>query len=262
MKLAVEGCVAVVTGASAGIGRATAVSLAKLGANVVVTARRAERLEQLVDDLVVYPGRRLAVPGDIRDAGFTQRLIDRTVTEFGRLDVLVNNAGLGHHSALAEMPLVDVRTILDTNVVGLVAATQTAIAVMKQQGHGQIINISSIAGQRPLAYNGIYCASKTAVNFLSRSWRMELKSYNIKVTLVYPGFTATEFGQAKLGRSGENRFGVSGIPAERVGQAVVKAIQYGRTEVYVTWHGWAFAHLNRLFPRAIDSFLARSVPKS
>ncbi len=213
-------------------------------------------------DLSVYPGRRLAVPGDIRDASFAQLLIDRTVTEFGRLDVLVNNAGLGHHSALAEMPLADVRTILDTNVVGLVAATQTAVAVMKRQGRGQIINISSIVGQRPLMHSGIYCASKTAVNFLSRSWRMELKPYNIKVTLVYPGVTATEFGLAKLGGAGENRFGLSGIPAERVGQAVVKAIQYGRTEVYVTWYDWAVAHLSRLFPRAIDSFLAWSVQKS
>jgi len=251
----IAGLVVVVTGASAGIGRATAVSLAKLGANVVLTGRRTERLTTLIDELVDSPGRRLAVAGDIRDEQFARELIDRTVNEFGRLDVLVNNAGLGHHSSLADMPLSDVRTILDTNVVGLLAATQTAVTQMKAQGSGHIINVSSIVGQRPLPHNGIYTASKTAVNFITRTLRMELRPYKIIVTAVYPGLTATEFGQAKLGRSGRNRWGLSGIPAERVGEAVVKAVRYGRTEVYVTLYDWLITHVCRLFPRLIDWFL-------
>ncbi len=168
--------VVIVTGASAGIGRATAVSLAKSGANVVVTARRADRLDALVKDLAAYPGRFLAVPGNIQEAHFAQELVNRTVDEFGRLDVLVNNAGLGHHSALAEMPLEDVRTIWDTNVVGLLAATQTAVSHMKQQGSGHIINVSSIVGQRPLPHNGIYSASKTAVTTVTQSCRWSVKT--------------------------------------------------------------------------------------
>lgn len=255
----IQGCVVVVTGASAGIGRATAVSLAKLGAYVVITARRAERLEALVEELVAYPGRCLVVPGDIQDEKFAPELIQRTIDAFGRLDVLVNNAGLGHHSALADMPLADVRTILDTNVAGLLALTQVAVAHMKLQGSGQIINVSSIVGQRPFPYNGLYSASKTAVNFITRTLRMELRPYNIIVSLVYPGLTATEFSQARLGQPGGNRLGLKGIPAQRVGDAIVKGIRYGRTEIYITWFDWLFTHLNRLFPRVIDTALGRKI---
>ena len=239
----------VITGASAGIGRATAVLLAQAGAHIVVTARRAERLTELAQ---TAPGRCLALPGDIRDERFARELVGHAVAEWGRIDVLVNNAGLGHNSPLADTPLTDVRTIWDTNVIGLTVTTQMAVEQMKRQGHGQIINVSSIVGQRPLPDNVVYCASKTAVNFLTRGLRLELRPYNITVTLVYPGLTATEFADAKLGRAGVNRFGLRGIPPQRVGKAIVKAIRCGRTEVYVTWYDWLLAHLNRLFPRAID----------
>jgi short-subunit dehydrogenase len=248
----IRNSVVVVTGASAGIGRATAVALVQSGANVVVSARRAERLQQLADDLAEEPGRCLVVAGDVQEETFAQALIARTVAEFGRVDVLINNAGLGHRSPLAEIPLADMQTIWNTNVMGLMAATQAAVAHMKQQGGGQIINVSSIVGQRPLPGSGVYCASKTAVNFLSRTLRTELRPYHITVTLVYPGLTATEFADAKLGQSGRNRFSLKGVPPRRVAQAIVKAIRYGRTEVYVTWYDWLFVHVNRLFPRTID----------
>lgn len=254
----INGSVVIVTGASAGIGRATAVSLIKSGAHVVVTARREARLQALAAELVEAPGQILALAGDIRDETFIQELIARTIIEFGRLDVLINNAGLGHRSPLAEIPLSDMKTIWETNVTGLMAATQAAVAQMKQQGGGQIINVSSIVGQRPLPGSGVYCASKTAVNFLSRTLRMELKPDNIIITLVYPGVTDTEFSDAKLGRSGRNRFGVKGVPPHRVAQAIIKAIRYGRSEVYITWYDWIFIHANRLFPRLVDWVISRT----
>lgn len=247
--------VVIVTGASAGIGRATAVNLAQAGANVVLTARRADRLQALLAKLADFPGERLAVPGDIQTTSFSQTIIRETVSRFGRVDVLVNNAGLGHHSPLSETPVAEMRTIFDTNVLGLMALTQTAVAQMKQQGGGQIINISSIVSQRPLPNNGVYCASKTAVNFLSRTLRLELAPDNITITLVYPGLTATEFAQARLGQKGGNRFGLSGIPPERVAQKIQQAIRHGRTEVYITWYDWLFSHINRLFPKTIDRIL-------
>ena len=248
----IKGSVVIVTGASAGIGRATAVSLTQAGANVVITARREAQLHELAAELAGAPGRTLVLAGDIQEEAFTREMVACTVAEFGRVDVLINNAGLGHRSLLSEMPLADMQTIWDTNVMGLMAATQAAVTQMKLQGGGQIINVSSIVGQRPLPDSGVYCASKTAVNFLSRTLRMELKPDNIIVTLIYPGVTATEFSSAKLGRQGRNRFGVKGIPPQRVAQAIVKAIRYGRTEVYVTWYDWLFVHFNRLFPRTID----------
>ncbi|MCA9974483.1 MAG: SDR family oxidoreductase, partial [Anaerolineales bacterium] len=165
----ISNSVIIVTGASAGIGRATAVSLAQRGANVVITARRQERLAALAAELEPYPGRCFLLAGDIGDTAFARELVAQTVREFGRVDVLVNNAGLGHQSALAAMPLADVQTIFNVNVLGLLAATQAAIPHMQQQGQGQIINVSSIVGQRPLPFSAMYWASKTAVNFLSRS---------------------------------------------------------------------------------------------
>ncbi len=252
-----QGKVILVTGASAGIGRATAVRLAQCGAHVVVTARRVDRLQQLVDQLGHFPGVRLALAGDIRDEVFARKLVAATVATFGRLDVLINNAGLGHKSPLAATPIEDARKIFETNVLALFNLTQAVVIQMQQQDTGQIINVSSIVGVRPLPQNGVYCASKTAVNFLSRSLRMELAATSIKVTLVYPGLTATEFGQARLGDKGGNRFGLQGVPAERVAQKIVEAIHKRHSEVYITWIDRLFVSLNRLFPLSIDAILAR-----
>ena len=244
--------VVIITGASAGIGQATAAALAQAGAHVVLTARRSDRLHKLVDELGAYPGRRLALAGDIRDKKFADKLIRATADTFGRVDVLINNAGIGHRNALVTMPSADIQMIWDTNVIAMFHLAQTAALQMQQQNSGQIINISSIVSQRTLPKNGVYCARKTAVNFLSRSLRMELRPYHIKVTLVYPGLTATEFGTARLGEKGPNKFGLTGVPAAKVAQKIVGAIENGRSEVYITWYDWLFAHLNRLFPRSID----------
>ncbi|RMH00657.1 MAG: SDR family NAD(P)-dependent oxidoreductase [Chloroflexi bacterium] len=254
----IAGLVVVVTGASAGIGRATAEWLAERGANVVLTARREARLQDLAQEYRQWPGERLVIPGDIRDETFARDLIHQTVDYFGRIDVLVNNAGLGHQSPIAEIPAADVRTILETNVLGLLYATQTAVSYMKKQNSGQIINVSSIVGQQPLPNRGIYCASKTAVNFITRSLRMELTNTPITVTLVYPGLTATEFGQARLGDK-TNQTIARGVPARRVAQAIGKAIQKRRTEVYVTPYDWLFVHLTRLFPRTADWIITQGM---
>jgi short-subunit dehydrogenase len=249
--------VIIITGASAGIGKATTEALAEAGANVVLVARREERLQAIMKELATLPGKRLVVAGDIRQERFAYELVERAVDAFGRLDILINNAGLGHRSMMADMPPDDMRTIIETNVLGLLFVSQAALQHMRRQGSGQIVNVSSIAGQRPLPNSALYSASKTAVNFLSRSLRMEWRRYNIKVTTVYPGLTRTEFGQARLGQKGVNRFGLQGVPAERVARKIVWAIQYGRTEVCITWYGWLFVHLNRLFPRLTDWIITR-----
>lgn len=250
-----RGKVVIVTGASSGIGRATAVSLAQQGANVVVTARRQERLNQLVTGLAAHPGERLALPGNIADPAFSTALVDQTIAHFGHIDILINNAGMGHRGPLADLPLADVRRIFDVNVFGLLALTQAAIPHMKQQGRGHIINVSSIVSTRPLPDAATYTASKTAVNFFSRSLRMELAPHNIRVTIVYPGLTATEFGQVRLGDNGGNRWGLRGTPPERVATAIANAIASGRQEVYISPLDWLFTHANRLFPRLLDSVI-------
>jgi short-subunit dehydrogenase len=248
----IEDSVVIVTGASAGIGKATAELLAVKGANVVVVARREERLNRLVEDLSSYPGRRLSVPGNVQEEAFANELVDRTVANFGRIDVLINNAGVGHRHLLADMPSTDMRMVFETNVFGLLYATQATVSHMKKQGRGQIINVSSVAGQRPLPQSALYSASKTAVNFISRSLRMELRRCNIIVTLVYPGRTLTEFGDARLGRKGDHPSRLGRVAPERVAMAIVRAIQHGRTEVYVTWYDWLITHFSRLLPKTTD----------
>lgn len=249
--------IAIVTGASAGIGRATAVALARSGADVVAVARRAGRLDALASELRTAPGRVLPLPGDIREPDFARRLVAATVGAFGRVDVLVNNAAVGHRSPLADMPGADVATLIDTNLMALLQLTRAVIPPMRRQGGGHIVNVSSIVGERPLPNSSLYCASKAAVNSLSRSLRMELRSDQIRVTLVYPGLTATEFGDARLGQKGTNRFGLRGAPPQRVAAAIVSAIRHGRDEVYVSPLDWLFVQLNRHFPRTTDWLVGR-----
>jgi short-subunit dehydrogenase len=253
----IENKVVIVTGASAGIGQAVAEALAKASANVVLVARREERLQTLAEQLAGLPGKRLVIAGDIRSEAFAPWVVEQALSEFGRLDVLVNNAGLGHRSLIAEMPPEDMRMIIETNILGLLFMTRAALRPMREQRSGQIINVSSIAGQRPLPNSALYPASKTAVNFISRSLRIESKPYNIKVTTVYPGLTKTEFGHVRLGEQGINRFGLEGVPPQRVAAKIIQAIRHGRSDVYVTWYDWLFVHLNRLFPRTSDWLVAR-----
>lgn len=246
----------IVTGASAGIGSATVRLLAQRGANVVLSARRAERLEQLTAELAALPGKRLVVAGDVRDAAYRQRLVDETIASFGRIDVLVNNAGLGHVAPVAELPADHLQTVFDTNVYAPLYLSQLVLPIMQQQQAGQIINVSSIVGQRPLPTTSAYTASKSALNFFTRSLRMELQRSPITVTLVYPGLTNTEFHQGTLGTPRKPlRGNLRGVSAEKVAAAIATAIEQRRQEVYIQPTDWLFTHVNRLFPRLTDTVM-------
>ncbi len=246
--------VVLVTGASAGIGAAMVRALAQAGAHVLLVARGAEKLAALVDELAHHPGRRVALAGDLRELAFCQQAVSATVAEFGRIDILINNAGLGHRSPISSIPADHMHTIVDTNILAPLHLSQAAVPFMRAQGGGHIINVSSIISQRPLANSGFYCASKTALNFISRSLRMELRRDNIAISILYPGMTDTDFHEAILGGGRKRRWG--GISAERVALATVKAIHTQRSEVYVTTLDWLFTHLNRLMPRLTDRLAA------
>lgn len=249
----VESSVIVVTGASAGIGAALVQVLLERGAQVVLTARRETRLREVVQS--ADPANYLIVAGDIQDEAFCHHLIERTVEHFGRIDILVNNAGIGHASVVAEISAEHLQQVIGTNLYGLIYATQAAVPHM--QNGGQIINVSSIVGQRPIPNGVIYCASKTAVNFVTRGLRMELRGTPITLTSVYPGTTVTEFNQVKLGGTTKRRRGVS---AETVAHKIIRAIEKQQTEVYITRFDWLFTHLNRLFPRTLDRLFAIFMP--
>ena len=187
------GKVAVVTGASSGIGEATAEALAAEGASVVVAARREDRLEDLVGRIDGKDGdKALAVACDVTDEQQAHDLIKRAKDEFGRVDILVNNAGVMQLSKI-QMGLSDEwRTMFEVNVLGLLYATDAAIEVMKEQGSGHLVNISSLASRGTRPGLGVYSGTKMAVNGISESLRQELLEDNIRVTMVEPGAVETE----------------------------------------------------------------------
>jgi NADP-dependent 3-hydroxy acid dehydrogenase YdfG len=188
-----DGKVAVVTGASSGIGEATAEALAREGAAVVVAARREDRLAGLVERIEDEGGRVLAAVCDVTDESQAHGLIQKAREEFGSVDILVNNAGVMLLSTVGKGLSDEWRQMFDVNVLGLLYATDAAMSVMKEQGSGHLVNISSVAGRKVTRdSSGIYAGSKHAVGAISEGLRQELLEDNIRVTVVEPGAVETE----------------------------------------------------------------------
>jgi len=242
------GQVAIVTGASSGIGAATADALAAQGVHVVLAARRLDRLQRLAGKLSnQYGVRALAVPADLSRRIDIDRLVEETLRVLGRIDILVNNAGLGLQVDLIALPEHQVRYLFDVNVYAPLLAMQSVAPIMARQGGGTIVNVGSILGKVAVPSLGgggasaAYSASKFALDAFSAAARMELASQKIAVIAVLPGVTQSEFNDAfLLGNSRQPRpapktGGLLGVvPAERVAQRIVRAIAHGEREVYVT----------------------------
>jgi NADP-dependent 3-hydroxy acid dehydrogenase YdfG len=185
--------VAVVTGASSGIGEATAEALAAEGAAVVVAARREDRLADLVERIRGNGGRVLAAVSDVADESQAHGLIQKAVEEFGGVDILVNNAGVMLLSSVGKGLSEEWRRMFDVNVMGLLYATDAAIEAMRRQGGGHLVNISSLAGRKVTRESsGVYAGSKFAVGAISEGLRQELLQDNIRVTIIEPGAVETE----------------------------------------------------------------------
>ena len=184
---------AVVTGASSGIGEETVRALAAEGAAVVAGARRKEQLDALVEEVTRDGGKATAVYCDITDESQAHDLVRRAVEEYGRIDILVNNAGVMLLSTVGKGLSDQWRTMFEVNVLGLLYATEAAIRVMKEQGSGHLVNLSSVAGRKVTrTSNGVYAGTKFAVNAISEGLRQELLEENVRVTIVEPGAVATE----------------------------------------------------------------------
>ena len=195
----VKGKVVIITGASAGIGRAAALCFARAGAKTVLAARSADQLANLAAEIAVLGQPCLAVPTDMCSQPAVERLVARAVEHFGRVDILVNNAGQAAAGSVAEVNPEYFRRILDLNIFGVVYAIQAVVPHMRQAGGGLIINISSMVSKMRLPGLGAYAATKAALNMLSDTARVELAPQGIKVTTVYPRMTATNFGRNSLG---------------------------------------------------------------
>lgn len=188
----IEGKVVVITGASSGNGEATARYLSSRGATVVLGARRADRLQSLADELTRKGGKALAIQTDVTEVNQVKRLVDEAVKTFGRIDVMINNAGLMPHSPLERLKIDDWDRTIDVNLKGVLYGIAAALPHMKQQKSGHFINVSSVAGHKVRPGSAVYAATKTAVLVISEGLRQEVKPYNIRTTVISPGALATE----------------------------------------------------------------------
>lgn len=251
-----HGQVAIVTGAGRGIGAAIAEALAQAGCRLVLAARSREQLEAVAQTLAGQFGVDvLVVPTDISDEGQARALIETAVERFGRVDILVNNAGMGIYGAVDEIRLEDLRHVFDVNFFGALAAMQAAVPVMRRQGGGTVVNVGSIVGKFPQPLAGGYVATKFALHGASGAARAELMRENIRVVLVCPGLTETEFSQHSRvsipgveHAEGEKHAPMRGIDPGRVGARTVQAIKRGEREVYITWWDWLLVRFATLFP--------------
>jgi short-subunit dehydrogenase len=235
--------VAIVTGASRGIGAAIAAELAMEGCHVVLAARNEERILALADRLHQLHGvRTLALAVDIADPDAVTAMVARTVAEFGGVDLLINNAGMGIYGSMDEVKMADLRHVFDLNFFGAIQAMQAVVPAMRRRGGGVIVNISSIVGKFASPLGGGYTATKFALEGASAAARAELKRDRIKVIVVRPGLTETEFSQnARVSvpgaehRQGERHAPMRGISAEKVARRTVRAIQREEREIYISW---------------------------
>ena len=200
-----RGLVAIVTGASSGIGRALALQLANQGAKVVLAARRADRLEQVAAICRHAGAEVLVVPTDVRDELQCKALIEKTLVVFGRLDMLVNNAGLAASALFDEFPDLHLfKHTMDVNFYGTVYCTYYALPHLKKR-RGRIVAVSSVGGKSAIPYNTPYCASKYAMHGFYDSLRMELYQHGVSCTVVCPWWVATEFHESQLNKDGVPR---------------------------------------------------------
>ena len=211
--------VALITGASRGIGRGVALALAQAGADVALAARNVPDLEQVAGEAGAFGHRTLVVPADVRDDRSVHVMVQTTLDTFGHLDILVNNAGLGHFGPVDELTLEQFDEMLGVNLRGPFLCMRAAVPAMKRQGSGAIINIASVAGLVANPNLAGYNATKFGLMGLSEACMLELRHFGIKVATVCPGSTATEFGG---GRDSTNR-----LTVEDVAHAVLAILTTG-----------------------------------
>jgi len=249
-----QGKVVVVTGASMGIGEALARVFAEQGARVVLSARDLARLEA-ARTRIGHTERTAVCTCDVSKSAEIRKLVEFTRQRFGRVDVWINNAGYGLLDSVATASLDEVRRLFDTNLFGAIECLQVVVPVMKQQGAGAVINISSVAGHISVPYSGIYSASKHALNAIGRAARMELKGTGVNVLTVCPGYIATDFAVNAVKGNERKRLGAAarrGISAERVARAVLRGYLAGKREIVVPWKDYFSIKLYQLVPRFIE----------
>ncbi|QDV69950.1 putative oxidoreductase [Rosistilla carotiformis] len=224
----IKGKVVVITGASSGLGEATARLLSAEGATVVLAARRADRIKGLADELEARGGKALAVVTDVTDRQQMKALVDKAVATYGQIDVLINNAGVMPLSPLERLKVDEWDQMIDVNVKGVLYGIAAALPYMKEQKSGHIINVSSVAGHKLFGGSAVYSATKFAVRALSEGLRQEMTPYNVRTTIISPGAVKTELlehiSEQDVQKTTQDHVAQVGVPAETFARMVAFAV--------------------------------------
>ena len=259
MKL--NGKVAIITGASMGIGEEIAKLFALEGARLVLCSRDLGRVETARQRIGASENS-ISVACDVSKRDQVDALIRSTMTRFGRIDILINNAGFGLNDSLANLDMARAREVFETNLFGAMECMQAVIPIMRQQGGGDIVNISSVSGHISTPYGSVYAASKHGMQAVGRAVRMELKKHNINVLTVSPGFIATDFAKNMIkGKEGQRVSGSMkyGAKPEVVANATLRGLLKRKREVVVPWFYKIPIKLYENFPGLIERYLRRSL---
>ena len=247
-----------ITGASAGIGRATALRLARDGAAIVASARRGDRLEALAAEITARGGQALPVVADVTRESDMERLVALAVERFGRLDVMMCNAGFGIAGTIDDIAPPQMRKLIDVNYLGTYYAVRAALPIFRRQGRGHLIVVSSIVGKRGVPYMGPYSATKFAQVGLAECLRSELAGSDIHVSVVFPISTETEFFDV-MARESEATTPALGSrqTVDQVADAIARAVAHPVPEVYPYRMARGLVLLNAIAPGVCDRFVKK-----
>lgn len=252
MKL--QGKVTVITGASMGIGEAIAKLFLQEGARLVLCARDLARTQAAAQRIGGTAENTLCLACDVSQHVQVDTMMQETLKRFGQIDILINNAGFGLNDSVEKIDLGQLRQMFDTNLFGTIECMQAVIPIMRRQGGGQIVNISSVSGHIATPYMGGYAATKHAMQAIGAAARMELKRHNIHVATVCPGYIATDFSKNMIKGSQPERVSVmrNGPGPEVVARATLKAVIKSKRQVVTPWFYWIFIKLYENAPGLVE----------
>lgn len=257
--------VVIITGASSGIGKACAFEFSEKGATVVLAARREDKLRKIKENISKQGGKALVIKTDVKEIDDCKNLIDKTVDKYGKIDVLINNAGISMRATFEDLDLNVIKELMDTNFYGAVYCTKFALPYLLKQ-KGSVIGISSITGLTPLPGRTGYAASKHAMDGFLNTLRLENMKKNLHVLIVHPGFTNSNIRRLALNKNGKPQIATPReeekmMSSEKVAQIIAKATLKKEKDLILTREGKLVVWLHKNFPSITDRIILNEMAK-